>query len=91
MKPLVEIRSTGANAYTYRISAFVADAQEAGDSGTFESLEHCLFDAGRALGEYFANVELNLDGLFMGNCATDALRREPQAVALRIRQYLLPA
>jgi hypothetical protein len=91
MKPLIEIRRVAPNAFTYRISAFVADAEEAGDSGTFESLEHCLFDAGASLGHYFDSVELNVDGLFVGSYPLDALRRHPKRVAQRIQQHFQPA
>lgn len=88
MKPLVQVQSLASNAYTYRISAVGAPA--AGDGGTFESLERCLFDAGASLDQYFASVELNLDGLFIGQYATRALRRHPSIVAQRIRQHFLP-
>ena len=91
MKPLVEIQRLGPNAFTYRISAFVAGAEEAGDSGTFDSLAHCLFDAGASLGSYFSSVELNVDGLFVGSYAVDALCRHSRRVAQRIQQHYQPA
>jgi hypothetical protein len=91
MKPLVEIQRAGSNAFTYRIRAFVAGAKEAGDSGTFESLARCLFDAGASLGHYFDSVELNVDGLFVGSYPVDALRRQPKRVAQRIQQHFQPA
>ena len=87
MKPLIEIQRVAPNAFSYRISAFVPGAQEAGDSGTFESLDQCLFDAGASLGHYFTRVELNLDGLFVGSYATEALCRNPRLVAQRMLQH----
>lgn len=87
MKPLIDILRIGPRAYAYRISARFAGAQQAGDSGTFDTLERCLFDAGAALGHYFASVELRLDGRPMGGCATESLRREPAAVARRLRLH----
>jgi hypothetical protein len=88
MKPLVHVQRIASNAYSYRISA--AGAQAMGDSVTFDSLERCLFDAGASLDQYFASVELKLDGLFIGQYATLALRRQPSAVAQRIRQHFQP-
>ncbi|HYP83642.1 hypothetical protein [Variovorax sp.] len=86
MKPLVHIQCVAANAYTYQITA--NGAQAAGDSGTFDSLEHCLFDAGASLDQYFANVELKLDGRHIGQYATCALRRDPCVVAQRMRRHV---
>jgi hypothetical protein len=91
MKPLVEIQRVGTDAFSYRISAFVAGAGPAGDSGTYDSLAYCLFDAGASLGPYFASVELNVDGLFVGSYPIDALRRHPKRVAQRIQQHFKPA
>ena len=88
MKPLVHVQRIASNAYSYRISA--AGAQATGDSVTFDSLERCLFDAGASLDQYFASVELKLDGLFIGQYATLALRRHPSVVAQRIRQHFQP-
>lgn len=88
MKPLVQVLRLASNAYTYRISA--DGAPSAGDGGIFDTLERCLFDAGASLDQYFASVELNLDGLFIGQYATRALRRHPGVVAQRIRQHFLP-
>ncbi|MGK6309878.1 hypothetical protein [Variovorax sp. DT-64] len=87
MKPLVEIQRVGSNAFTYRISAFVAGAGPAGDSGTFDSLAFCLYDAGASLGSFFPSVELNVGGLFVGSYPVDALRRHPRRVAQRIEQH----
>ncbi|MEJ8814996.1 hypothetical protein WKW77_28245 [Variovorax ureilyticus] len=84
MKPVLAIRRVEPDAYSYRISD-----QEAG--GTFASIEHCLVDAAASLGHYFTSVELNLEGLFLGACALDALRRAPRAVAQRIEQHFQPA
>lgn len=84
MRPLLEIRRVETDGYSYRISA-----QEAG--GTFTSLEQCLSDAAASIGHYFSSVELNIEGLFLGACATDALRRTPKAVAQRIEQHFHPA
>jgi hypothetical protein len=89
MKPLIEIHRIGPDAYSYRISAGGAAAREAGSA--FESLERCLFDAGASLGHYFARVEVNFEGMFLGSCATDALRRNPKGVAQRIAQHYQPA
>lgn len=89
MKPLVHVQRIASNAYTYRISATGAHA--AGDSATFDSLERCLFDAGASLDQYFTSVELKLDGLFIGQYATRALRSHPTVVAQRIRQHFHPA
>ncbi|RZL89127.1 MAG: hypothetical protein EOP82_20735 [Variovorax sp.] len=89
MKPLIEIHRIAADAYSYRISADGANAQESGSA--FESLERCLFDAGASLGHYFPRVEVNFEGMFLGSCATDALRRQPKAVAQRIEQHFQPA
>ncbi len=91
MKPLVEIHRIGTDAYGYRISAHGIDGPEKSGSGAFDSLEHCLFDAGASLGTYFARVELNLEGMFFGSCTTDVLRRNPKGVAQRIRQHFQPA
>jgi hypothetical protein len=91
MKPLVEIQRVGSNAFTYRISAFVAGAGPAGDSGTFDSLAFCLYDAGASLGSFFQSVELNMDGLFVGSYTVEALRRHPKRVAQRIQQHFQPA
>ncbi|GAA4351018.1 hypothetical protein GCM10023165_38870 [Variovorax defluvii] len=91
MKPLVEIHRVGTDAFSYRIRAFVAGAEEAGDSGIFDSLAHCLFDAGASLGSYFSSVELNVDGLFVGAYAVDALRRHSKRMAERIEQHYQPA
>jgi hypothetical protein len=89
MKPLIEIRRIATDAYSYRISARGSNAQHAG--GTFTSLEQCVRDAGASLGQYFAIVEMNFDGMFLGTCATEALRRRPKAVAQRIEQHFQPA
>jgi len=90
MKPLVELHRIGTDAYGYRISALGIDTTEKSGSGAFDSLEHCLFDAGASLGHYFERVELNLEGLFMGSYTTDALRRNPKAVAQRMKQHFQP-
>lgn len=84
MKPVLEIRRVESDAYSYRIGD-----QEAG--GFFASIEHCLIDAAASLGHYFASVELNFEGLFLGACAIDAMRRTPKAVAQRIEQHFQPA
>jgi hypothetical protein len=91
MKPLIEIQRVGSDAYSYRISTLGAEAseQEQG-SGAFESLEHCLLDAGASLGSYFSSVEMNFEGMFLGSCATDALRRNAKGVAQRIAQHYQP-
>lgn len=89
MKPLIEFQRIGTDAYSYRISAHGAAAQEAGR--TFASMEHCVRDAGDSLGPYFASVEINYEGMFLGACATDALRNSPKAVATRIEQHFQPA
>jgi len=89
MKPLIEIQRVGSDAYSYRISTLGAEASEQ-DSGAFESLEHCLLDAGASLGSYFASVEMNFEGMFLGSCATDALRRNAKGVAQRIAQHYQP-
>ncbi|VTU39203.1 hypothetical protein [Variovorax sp. PBL-E5] len=91
MKPLIEIHRIGPGGYAYRISALGSDAQESGESGTFDSLARCLFDAGASLDHYFARVDLKLEGMFIGACTTDVLRRDPQAVARRIQQHFQPA
>ncbi len=90
MKPLIEIHRIGTDAYAYRISAHGADSQDS-DSGAFDSLERCLFDAGASLGGYFPRAELNFEGMFLGACDTDALRRSPREVARRIQQHCQPA
>ncbi|MBS0341888.1 MAG: hypothetical protein JSS56_15300 [Proteobacteria bacterium] len=89
MKPLVHVQRIAANAYTYRISTNGVQAGD--DSATFDSLERCLFDAGASLDHYFASVELKLDGLFIGQYATQVLRSQPSVVAQRIRQHFHPA
>ena len=89
MKPLVHVQRIASNAYTYRISTHGDQASD--DSATFDSLERCLFDAGASLDQYFASVELKLDGLFIGQYATQALRSHPTVVAQRIRQHFHPA
>jgi hypothetical protein len=88
MKPLVQVQRIAQDAYVYRVS--ITGARAAGDSGTFESLEHCLFDAGASLDQYFSSVELNLDGLFIGQYPTGVLRRHPSVVAQRILQHFRP-
>jgi len=84
MRPVLEIRRVEPDAYSYRVSD-----QEAG--GAFVSLEHCLIDAAASLGHYFTSVELKFEGLFLGACATEALRRTPKAVAQRMEQHFQPA
>lgn len=91
MKPLIEIHRIGTDAYGYRISALGSDGQDKSGSGAFDSLENCLFDAGASLGTYFSRVELNLEGMFLGSCSTDTLRRNPKGVAQRIQQHFQPA
>ena len=85
MKPLIEIHRVGADAFSYRISAQGAAAQESGSA--FDSLERCLFDAGASLGHYFPRVEVNYEGMFLGACTTAALRSNPKGVAQRITQH----
>ena len=89
MKPLVHVQRITKNAYTYRISNNGVQAGD--DSATFDSLERCLFDAGASLDHYFSSVELKLDGLFIGQYTTKALRSHPTVVAQRIRQHFHPA
>ena len=89
MSPLVDVQRTASNAYTYRVSA--GGAQPAADGATFESLEHCLFDAAASLDHYFPSVKLNLDGRFIGQYATLTLRRHASMVAHTIRKNLPPA
>jgi len=89
MKPLIGIQRIATDAYVYRINAKSADAQDTGC--TFASLEQCLFDAGASLDHYFPRVEINFEGMFLGACATDALRSNPKAVAQRIEQHFQPA
>jgi hypothetical protein len=89
MKPLIEIRRIGTGAYSYRISAQGSDAQDAGV--TFTSLAQCLLDAGASLDRYFESVEMKFDGMFLGACATEALRNHPKAVAQRFQQHFQPA
>lgn len=84
MKPVIEIRRLGADVCAYRISAPAA-------SGNFASIEQCLVDAAAALGHDCESVELNFEGLFLGACAVEALRRTPKAVAQRIEQHFQPA
>lgn len=91
MKPLIEIRRIGPEAFAYRVQADGAHIQEGDESEVFYSLAHCLSDVGAVLDHGFASVELSLDGLFMGSCAVDVLRRDPQAVARRIQQHFQPA
>ena len=45
----------------------------------------CLRDAGAALGQYFPQVELNFEGRSLGVCDTEALRRNPKALAARLQ------
>ncbi|MEJ7686366.1 MAG: hypothetical protein WKG52_04855 [Variovorax sp.] len=90
MKPLIEIHRIGSDAFGYRISAQGADTQDS-DSAIFDSLEHCLLDAGASLGDYFPRAELNFEGMFLGACDTAALRRTPRDVAQRIQQHCQPA
>ncbi|MDM0045937.1 hypothetical protein QTH91_15725 [Variovorax dokdonensis] len=85
MKPLVHVQRLEKNAYTYDVSAF--GNLTAGDGVTFESLELCLFDAAASLDQYFANVELQLDGRPIGPCATRTMRRDPACVAQRMRRH----
>ncbi len=89
MKPLIEIRRIATGAYSYRISAQGSDAQD--DGGTFTSLAQCLLDAGASLDHYFESVEMKFDGMFLGACATEALRNNPKAVAQRFEQHFQPA
>jgi hypothetical protein len=89
MKPLIEFQRIGPDAFSYQISAQGAGAQEAGR--TFASMEQCVRDAGDSLGPYFASVEIKFEGMFLGACATDALRTSPKAVAARIGQHFQPA
>jgi len=92
MKPLIEIHRVGPSAYSYRISAHGSHGDSAQDAGrNFPSLERCVLDAGGLLGSYFSRVELNFEGLFLGACDTEALRRQPRAVAQRIEQHFHPA
>jgi hypothetical protein len=88
MKPLIEIHRIGSDTYAYRISADGNDAQAS--ENAFESLERCLFDAGASLGSYFPSVEVNFEGMFLGSCNTEILRRDPKAVAQRIAQHYQP-
>jgi hypothetical protein len=89
MKPLIEIRRARTGAYSYRISVQGSDAQE--DGATFASLEQCVRDAGASLDRYFESVEMKLDGMFLGACATEVLRNNPKAVAQRFQQHFQPA
>ncbi|MET0542479.1 MAG: hypothetical protein ABWZ88_12045 [Variovorax sp.] len=91
MRPVVELQRFGTDAYGYQVRAFARDTKAASDSGVFPSLEHCLFDAGASLDNYFTSVEINLEGLRIGPCRTESLRRHPSNVAQRIRQHLRPA
>jgi hypothetical protein len=91
MRPVVELQRFGTDGYGYQVRAFARATRLASDSGIFASLEHCLFDAGASLDNYFSSVLLNLDGLHIGPCRTDSLRRHPANVAMRIRQHFRPA
>lgn len=93
MKPLVDIRRVGGNAYTY----VVGTATETGASvatppdsafGTleFSSLESCLVDLGDALEPYFLRVDLQFAGRRLGSCSTEYLRGAPQQLAALIRK-----
>ncbi|MBO9515351.1 MAG: hypothetical protein J7549_14645 [Variovorax sp.] len=84
MKPVIEIRRLESGAYAYRVTL-----RETG--GRFASVEQCLVDAAATLAQDCAAVELNFEGLFLGACAVEALRRTPRAVAQRIEQHFQPA
>jgi hypothetical protein len=84
LQPLVDIHRIGADAYSYRISARGAPA--CGEGAVFPSLACCLLDVGDSLGEYFARVQIRFEGLVLGTCATEVLRRLPQQVAERLER-----
>ncbi len=85
MKPQINILRIGPDAFTYRIGARGASGVEAGSA--FRTIEYCLFDAGASLGHYFQQVDIHFEDGFLGSWATDALRRDPQSIAARIRRH----
>ncbi len=90
MKPLVEIRRVGRQCYTYAVGTGgvlpAPPPESVFGALEFSSLESCLGDAGDALVPYFARVDLQLDGRYLGSCATTHLRDAPERLAQRIRQ-----
>ncbi|VWX58618.1 conserved hypothetical protein [Burkholderiales bacterium 8X] len=85
LKPLVDIQRLASDTYAYSVGARGSEAAADTDGGAFETLAMCIFDAGASLGQYFAEVELQFEGMLLGSLTTDALRREPHALAARIQ------
>lgn len=81
LKPVVDIQRLAPNTYAYSVGT----AGGHSDGGAFESLSKCLFDAGASLGEYFSQVELKFEGVAALQCDTASMRRNPEAVAARLR------
>jgi hypothetical protein len=89
MKPKVDIIRVQGGMYAYSVGTGAAVAASA-DGGfglmEFDSLERCLSDAGDVLVPYFARIDVQFGGRYLGSCSTRYMCTAPDRLAARIRQ-----
>lgn len=88
MKPVIDIRRIGPDAYAWRIRT---DSVEVQEGSGFASMAQCLRHAGAALDADCARFDISFEGMFLGDYAAEVLRHHPEGLAQRIVQHCLPA
>jgi hypothetical protein len=90
LQPILDLRKApnGDRDFTYTVSA--GPATEFRPSGElFDSVESCLYDAGRALCHYFDGVQIRYDGIALGTYAVSRLVNDPLGLFDDLMQRLI--
>ncbi|MEJ7686167.1 MAG: hypothetical protein WKG52_03745 [Variovorax sp.] len=75
MQPTLDIRNVQPDLYTYSLGAVAQAELQCGD--LFETVEHCLLDAGRGLSVYFDNVQIRFAGFALGSYPVARMVHDP--------------
>ncbi len=89
MIPAVNVYRQGLREHSYAISIGAGPAHA--DGSVFDTLEHCLRDAGSMLRGYFPEAELHIDGRSFGVWPTQLIERNAAGLLARIEEALQPA
>lgn len=88
MVPAVHVYRQGLREHSYAISIGVGPAHT--DGSVFDTLEHCLRDAGAMLRGYFPEAELYIDGHALGVWPTRLIERNAAGLLARIEADIQP-
>ena len=88
MQPILDLRKASGDAFTYSLSASLRSSLPK-PKELFNSTDRCLYDAGKALQNYFDSVFIRYDGISLGSYPVSRLVHDPLGLFEELMQRLI--